>query len=306
MTARPDPTVTCIDICICTFRRPHVAETLKSIAVQAIPASWRLRVIVADNDEVQSARKMVETAARQYGIPLAYVHAPARNISRARNACLDAATAPFIAFIDDDELASPGWLSALMKEMENSGADAVLGPVRAIYRPECPAWIREADFHSTAPTWVNGKIASGATGNVLMKRASIQGLRFREDLGRCGGEDTAFFREMTSAGGRLAFAPDALATELVPKERESFGWLLRRRFRYGQTHGLMLLESTHETTLRRAGGAVAAALKAVFCIGMAALHAPRRPRGRFWFLRGALHAGVTCRLLGKREGQQYG
>jgi hypothetical protein len=35
-----------------------------------------------------------------------YVHAPARNISIARNACLDAADAPLIAFIDDDETAT--------------------------------------------------------------------------------------------------------------------------------------------------------------------------------------------------------
>jgi succinoglycan biosynthesis protein ExoM len=293
-----------VDVCICTFRRPHIEETLKSIAQQNINPACKTRIIVADNDDHPTAREMVENAARQNSLQLTYVHAPARNISRARNACLAAATAPFIAFIDDDEVASPQWLTALIDTLQKTGADAVLGPVQAIYRPDCPAWLKKSDFHSSLPVWKDGKITSGGAGNVILKRASTQALRFREDLGRCGGEDTAYFNELIKSGGQIAFEKNALVTEHVSEERESFLWLLKRRFRFGQTHGLLLLEVAH-TPLTRAKNTVIAAFKAAFCLLMALLNFFRDQHSRFWSLRGALHAGVACRLMGKRELEQY-
>ncbi len=294
-----------VDVCICTFRRPHIAKTLKSIARQSLNPAWKVRIIVADNDDRPSAQERVQAIARQSSLQLTYVHAPARNISLARNACLAAATAPFIAFIDDDEIASPQWLAALIDALQKTGADAVLGPVQAVYRPECRAWLKNGDFHSSLPVWKDGKIVSGGAGNVILKRASVQALRFREDLGRCGGEDTAYFNELVKAGGRIVFEKNAMATEYVPEERESFLWLLRRRFRFGQTHGLILLESAPDTPWIRVKSAFIAALKTGFCLLMALLNLFWDHHMRFWSLRAALHAGVTCRLMGKRELEQY-
>lgn len=296
---------TAVDICVCTFRRPHLADTLRSLARLDLPPGWSMRVIVADNDETPSARALVEQVEKETERPVLYMHAPARNISIARNACLDAADAPFLAFIDDDELAAPGWLAALIAEVENSGADAVLGPVQAVYGDESPRWMRERDFHSTRPVWVNGEIVTGYSCNVLFRRDSTaaRNLRFRPELGRSGGEDTVFFSALHRAGGKIAFAPDALLTEAVPPERARFGWLARRRFRSGQTHALLLLEEKggHMGTRLRCAGLAAA--KALFCL-LAAL--PDFRRRHYWFLRAALHAGVAGRLLGKRELEQYG
>lgn len=159
-----------IDICVCTFRRPHLAETLQSLSQLALRPDWNLRVIVADNDETPSAENLAVTTAQQYGLKLIYVHAPARNISVARNACLDAAQASLVAFVDDDEVVTPGWLEALVAEQEKSQADVVLGQVQSTYDPKCPAWMREGDFHTPKPSWVNGQIITGYTCNVLFQR----------------------------------------------------------------------------------------------------------------------------------------
>jgi glycosyltransferase involved in cell wall biosynthesis len=135
-----------IDICICTYRRAHVAETLRSLARLMLKPDWKIRVIVADNNDAPNARELVETTAHECSLTLTYLHAPARNISVARNACLDAATAPLIAFIDDDEIASPAWLDALAATLQSSKADVVLGPVQAVYGPACSAWMRGGRF----------------------------------------------------------------------------------------------------------------------------------------------------------------
>jgi succinoglycan biosynthesis protein ExoM len=293
-----------IDICICTFRRAHIRETIESVARQIPDLAWKVRIIVADNDDAPTAKELVEETARQNSLTLVYRHAPARNISRARNACLDLAVAPFIAFIDDDEIAGPAWLRTLMETQKETGADAVLGPVIAVYRPECPGWLKKSDFHSSLPVWKNGSIVSGGAGNVLLNRSSVSALRFREDLGRCGGEDTAYFHQLTAMGGRIAFAKDAIATEVVPKERESFAWLLKRRFRYGQTHGLLLAESMKNKG--RVKNIFIAALKALFCAAMALLGTLKERSMRFWSLRAALHAGVTWQLMGFKTNKQGG
>lgn len=298
----------CITICICTFRRPHIIDTLHSVLKLHLEPQWDVRVIVADNDDIDSARNIVESIAKESKIPINYIHAPARNISIARNACLDAVTTPLVAFIDDDELVTNGWLKAMLGKLYSSNADAVLGAVQAIYNPKCKDWLRKGDFHSTYPVWVGDEIITGYSCNVLIKRTSpiLQELRFRKDLGRSGGEDTAYFHYFHKAGGVIAFASDAIVTEAVTPEREKFSWLLKRRFRSGQTHALLLIENNGNNIYKRMVNIINVIIKLSFCFIMALINFLRPVEMRFWLLRGALHVGVIARLFGKQEIVQYG
>lgn len=295
-----------VDVCVCTFRRPAVAETLASLARQSLPADIRMRVVVADNEEIPEARERVLAAAAAHRLDVTYVHAPSRNISLARNACLDAARGEFLAFLDDDETATEGWLAALLTEAQGGGWDAVLGPVQAVYGEEAPRWIAAGDFHSTAPVRVGGRILKGYAGNVMIRRRTIErlGLRFDLALGRQGGEDDDFFYRLTDGGGTIGYAPDALAHEPVPPQRASLRWLLKRSFRTGQTHGSRLKASA----ARGAGRVVQTALataKGGVCLAGAAASAFSPARRSRWLVRGALHAGVVARLAGWRELELY-
>lgn len=291
-----------VEVCVCTFHRPEVVETLRSIAAQTLAPR---RIIVVDNAVEPEAADRVAAAARDLGVAISYVHAPARNISLARNAALDAATAEWIAFLDDDETAAPGWLDALLAKGRAEGLDAVLGPVDAVYGPEAPAWQKAMDLHSTRPVVSGGEIRKGYAGNVLLRRASIEfrGLRFDLALGRTGGEDDCFFHALTDSGGRIGFAQDALAWEPVPQGRTRLSWLLRRSFRGGQTHGTRLA-SGRGGGGRLAQAALAAAKAAACLVAMtASLGSPARRGG--WLLRAALHLGVVARLAGRRELELY-
>lgn len=293
-----------IDIGVCTYRRPHLAQTLRSLAALELPPHATVRIIVADNDETPSARKLVYAAAAALPFETLYVHCPAANISLARNACVDAAGGAFLAFIDDDSTASPAWLAELLKIAETSGADAVLGPVRAVYSNSAPGWMRRGDFHSTAPVRVDGEIRTGYSGNVLLRRASshVAGRHFNLALGVTGGEDTEFFTHLHQGGGMIAYAPDAVAHEPVTEQRACFSWLAKRRFRSGQTHGRLLAATS---TGGLPSQLALAAAKAACCFGAsAAMVALPRHRNR-QALRGMLHAGVVSGLLGVREIELY-
>jgi succinoglycan biosynthesis protein ExoM len=262
-----------------------------------------VRVIVADNDDTPSARSLVDAAARDCRLDVSYIHAPARNISVARNACLDAATADLVAFIDDDERATEDWPRALLATLDETGADAVLGPVKAIYGRLFPAWIKDGDFHSPRPVWVGGELASAYSGNVLIRRESppFRGLRFRSELGRSGGEDSFFFAQARQAGARLAYAPDAVVTEIVPAERARARWLLERYFRSGETHGLCLLHTDGAAPLVRARNAALAGAKALACVVMAGCNLAKAHQMMSWLLRGVMHLGVAARVLGGKR-----
>jgi succinoglycan biosynthesis protein ExoM len=295
-----------IDVCVCTYRRRELEDTLLSIGALTVPANAAIRVIVADNDIVPSARARVYALAARIPFDVVYVHCPASNISIARNACLENSTGDFLAFIDDDETASPEWLTELMAVAEATEADAVLGPVLAVYSAGAPAWMKRGDFHSTAPVWVRGEIITGYTCNVLLRRASphVVGCRFNLALGRTGGEDTEYFTQLHQAGGTIAFSSQATVYEPVPRNRTQFSWLAKRRFRMGQTHGRLVGERRRGLGVVRQIGLAAA--KASYCFAAAAGFAIVPERRNRSILRGIMHSGVVSGLLGVREIRQYG
>jgi succinoglycan biosynthesis protein ExoM len=300
---KPERTV---DICVCTFRRPYLAETLRSLDRLHIPAGVGVSIIVADNDETPSAKPLIEAVRNAVRFPIRYRHAPARNISVARNACLDESNANFVAFIDDDEVATPGWLDSLLATADQTGEDVILGPVRAHYGDDAPSWMRSGDFHSTYPVIRKQGILTGYTCNVLLRTASksIAGRRFDLARGRSGGEDTAYFAKVTDDGGRIAYAADAWVEEPVTSDRTSLSWLAKRRFRVGQTHGRLLAEDTGAWSRAKAVGL--AGSKAVFCFAAAVGTAYSAVKRNRYLLRGIMHTGVVGGLLGQRELKLYG
>ncbi len=295
-----------IDIAICTFRRTHIVKTLESVGQISPPVGLNIRIIVVDNDDTPSAKDRVSACNLPFSVT--YLHAPGRNISIARNACLDAATAPIVVFIDDDELVTQDWLTNLVTEQQRSNADVVLGPARAIYADTAPRWMQRRDHHSSSATYVDGEIRSGYGCNTLLMQhaPTVAGLRFRLDLGRSGGEDTVFISSIYQRGGKISYASDALVTEAVPPARAKLMWLLRRKFRFGQTHGLMLKEGILGQRVRPRRDVPVVMGKALCCFGMAILTAPAIDKSASWLLRGTLHAGVIYELLGGKSLEIYG
>jgi succinoglycan biosynthesis protein ExoM len=289
-------------VCICTYRRPRIVQTLISISRQRLPPDTTVRVVVADNDHLPDARSMIEDAASELGLVLTYVHAPAHNISIARNACLDAASAPLVAFIDDDEIATPDWIAHLLARYREGDCDVVFGPVEPVYAKSAPLWMQRAKPHAIRPVIRNGgQIDTGYTSNVLMRADVIGANRFDLALGRCGGEDTVFFNALHRQGAQLAYCALATVSEDVPDARTRLIWLLRRQFRSGQSHA----------RLQRGGrwpryqAIMLASLKLMACIAWIVPQLPVPGGWRRPVLRGALHAGVVAKLLGAHDLELY-
>lgn len=292
-----------IDLCLCTFRRPHVTETLKSIAAARIPADCTLRVHVVDNDDTPSAQSAVEALSRELALEIHYHHVPGANISIARNGGLEVATGDWVAFLDDDERVEDTWLTALMARAQETGADAVFGHAKADYGPDAPDWIVAGDFHSQYAAPRGDTVETGHTCNALLRwgDAPWRRERFEIERGRSGGEDTEFFFRLRRMGARYAIADDSIATEDVPKARLSLKWLMQRRFRIGQSYAAVALSLPARIRLF-----ALAALKSSYCALRAVLIWPQKATRVFWILRATMHAGVCAGCLKLRQRTLYG
>src|SRR5690606_27580437 len=98
---------------ICTRGRPQqLARALESLRRQRVPPS---EVLVIDNAPVDDAGERVVArvcpAAR-------YVVEPIAGLDFARNRALAEATGDVVAFLDDDAVASPGWVAAIQAAFE--------------------------------------------------------------------------------------------------------------------------------------------------------------------------------------------
>jgi glycosyltransferase involved in cell wall biosynthesis len=237
-----------VTIAICTYRRvPLLQCTLAGIARQEFTdAAWPdLDVIVVDNEGDPRVGGLVEAFAAGSGIPARCVVEQSRGISHARNVALDliAADSDFAAFIDDDEVPSPGWLRALLATQGRTGAAVVCGPVAPAFAGPPPRWIEDGGFfrQPRRPVGVCIETGDGApvdeasTNNVLVRLAEVRGgrVRFHESFGLTGGEDVLFFRDLKALGAGIVWSPEAMVSEHVPGERATFAYLAREYFRCG-------------------------------------------------------------------------
>ena len=292
-----------ISICICTYQREKIAETLRSLAELESNEQYETEVVVADNDAVPSAKERVEALTEETGLNTRYVHAPKQNISLARNACLDHAQGDWVAFVDDDETVCPAWLTHLFSTAQKTDSDIVFGPVWGRYPEDAPSWQKKLNFHSTYITTENPQ--TGYSGNVLMNvgHEAIAGRRFDLARGRTGGEDTKFFFDCRAAGAKLQYEARAEAYEAVVPSKLSLRWMVRAKFRSGQSYGELLAA---EQSLPKKAVAVAASLlkSSVFAIGTVLLcFSPHRSASSL--MRASFHAGVAAAYFEIGQEEMY-
>jgi hypothetical protein len=143
-----------------------------------------------------------------------------------------------IAFLDDDEAASKGWLTALLRAQEETKADAVFGPIAGRI-PDERSWaaVYLQRFFGRRGPLSTGLIDHGyGCGNSLMVRHSaLPGTApFDASADQTGGEDDALFAALKARGGRFGWAHDAWVEEFAPPHRATMSYALSRAFAYGQ------------------------------------------------------------------------
>ena len=205
------------------------------IMEQAAEHCSQTDVLVIDNDPNESARDIVLSFS---AANLRYVAEPVAGISAARNrALVESENVDILIFIDDDERPQPGWLNALIGTYEQTRAAAVAGAVISEFVGELDPWVRAGQFFVRRRLRTGTPITLAATNNLLLDLRQIRsmGVTFNEEFGQSGGSDTLFSRQLTLSGGVMVWCDDAVVIDMVPSDRMTRSWVLRRAFRAGNT-----------------------------------------------------------------------
>lgn len=215
-------------------------DCLESVRAQGAPG---LEVIVVD-DGSSVALDAVAAAAGAW-----CVRQPPLGLNAARDAGVARARAPLVAFLDDDVTVAAGWAEAMVAAAEH-GADAVAGRVELDLRAPSPRWLTPelrgylSEYAvGSEPGWIAGPpLPVGA--NCAVRREMFDRVGgFRAGLDRVDDSllsagDTEFFWRVRAAGGRLRYAPDALAVHRIGPERLTLSYFRRRARAQGASDGV--------------------------------------------------------------------
>lgn len=232
-------------VAVLTYRRPEdLRDVLPVVAAQCAVLTGTgdrpARVLVVDNDPAGTAAPVVAGLALA-GVEV--VHEPRPGIAAARNRALDEADAAgddVLVFLDDDERPSPGWLDLLVATWREQGCAAVVGPVVSRFPADLDPWVAAGGFFTRRRMPTGTAVTVAATNNLLLDLAAVRtsapgGLRFDERFGLSGGSDTLFTRALHAAGATMLWCDEAVVSDVVPVDRATRGWVLRRQLRSGNS-----------------------------------------------------------------------
>lgn len=231
----------------------------EAIAAAAMPRQSRLdrhqdyEVMVVDNS---TGAKEVRLIAECHGAR--YICEPRIGLSRARNTSARAARGNIVAFIDDDALPAPEWLSQISAAFRDRDVVARTGRV-LLSHAETPVARTFADLggydlgrmpmrvHRNTPLWFErtnfGGLGSGT--NLAFRRALfVNGWGFQERLGRgrlMAGEERYALFELVRDGYVVSYLPDAVVHHDPPASFEALDQLSRSVVREAAAHIVMLL-----------------------------------------------------------------
>lgn len=230
---------------ICTHNRDrYLGDAIDSLLDQDYQD---YEVLVVDNGSTDNTREVVQS--RLPHPRLNYVYEPILGLSVARNTGARETTAPILAYLDDDAIASPQWLRILVEAYNHNEKLAIAGGKVTLIWPN----------NITPPSWISEDLAGGLGAydlgesmvlitdarltprglNYSMRRAFLEQIGgFDANLGRVGkkllSNEELYTTELALAQGwQVAYLPDALAAHNVAPERLKREWFLRRSWWQG-------------------------------------------------------------------------
>lgn len=218
-----------VTVVVCTRDRPFQLEAcLDALGRQDYS---QFDVLVVDNGSVDP----VSDICRRRGA--ACIREPVSGLTRARNLGARAARGEIVAYIDDDAIAEPEWLGALVREFDAPEVAAVAGRTR--YMKAQGDTLRMSDeeapgeiglrphrrFDRGTRDWFAlacfGSIGDGNT-MAFRRRLLTDSVRFDERLGRGrlleSGDEHVAFMSLISDGYRVTHAPDAVVRHPMPAD----------------------------------------------------------------------------------------
>lgn len=221
-----------VSVVLSTYNRcellPHALE---SLLAQDGNASYE--IILVDNNSSDRTREVVEAfIARAPEANLRYVFEGKQGLSHGWNTGIAHASAPVIAFTDDDVLVARDWVASIKQAFDNHPeVDFVGGKVLPHWEKTPPAWLTPEHWsplaildHGDEPFYVNTEKPYPLLNKSFRREVFARVGLFRPEMGRIkdgigSTEDHDLQLRIWQQGGQGMYIPEIIMYTEVPAER---------------------------------------------------------------------------------------
>ena len=237
---------------VCTYNRCALLKAALSSLMEQTVEPDGYEVIVVDNNSTDGTRQAVQGFEDSAAVPVRYVLEEQQGVSHARNRGVDEARGEIVAYLDDDEVADPGWLVAMLDVYRrHPEVMAVTGRVEPIWESRPPPWFEGDRFFRTTVCvgdWgPEARVIRYPDGIIWVGNSSFRRFvfetvgRFDTGLGRraglltAGEEDDLQYR-IDRQGGQVYYVPEALVYHYIPASKLTERHYLDVRHMGGRAH----------------------------------------------------------------------
>lgn len=245
------PTVE-IDVIICTHNRAaDLDRVLALLKRQRCSDAVRWQVLVVDNASTDATADVVEACRAKGALPaLRRVFEPEPGLTAARRRGVRETTAPWVAFVDDDNLIQAEWLEAVASAIRaHPDAGGVGGRVVLDWEAPPPGLLKDFGFcfaeqdAGEADCAVESLVGAGM---VLRRAALVESgwldrplLADRVGNRLISGSDVEIAQRVRAAGYSLWYTPAAVLHHRIPASRMSRRYLFRVNLGLGASEALV-------------------------------------------------------------------
>jgi GT2 family glycosyltransferase len=230
-------------VIICTALRHELLQCcIESLTIQTLSPK-EIELIVINNvpgsgDEIQLIVNKIHTP-----IDICVALEEEEGLSPARNRGISMAKGEILAFIDDDAIAAPDWLEAILKIFQTyPDAAAVGGKISLFWETDPPKWLNPDLFGYLGEFDDGEKIISAQKNqrlrgsNFAIKRSCVNNWGgFSHKLGRnrntlLSGEEVELLIRIQAHGEKCYYTPEAVVYHPAPLNRMNKNFFRNRAF----------------------------------------------------------------------------